>query len=255
MSRTGRNLKRTLPSLALLLTLPWARHVGAQQSGAQAGNEAKFLETRVPEFVVHGETLLDGTWKLARGPAPFRFGFEKILKKKFTDPEIAGPRFDLHLKDKTVREILDALCEADPRFAWSMDGATVNVFPRSVIGDDHYLLNRGMGSLELNNAVDIQDGLLAIVHQLPPPVEQVAISQIGGGDPYPPEPWTVTFKSMKVRQVMNRLTEHGGPCAIWIFGGSEDFRAFGFFNTDLCSPPPPPPSWAPKRVESPPKGL
>ena len=162
---------------------------------------------------------------------PFGFGFEKILKPTLSGPDLPDPSLELKLQGKSIREILDALCKADPRYTWSQDGSTVNFFPRAVVEDPTYLLNRKLPKLELKNATDVQDGLLAIHRQLPPPAEQIAQAQAGGDDPYPPEPWTVTSENVTVRKVINRLAQHGGRYGIWIFGGSKDFRAFGFFNT------------------------
>lgn len=233
MTQPDRNLERTFLFLALFLTALWAHGGGAQRPRSQAGPEQKFLEANVSEFEMHDQTVVEGLWELARVPAPFAFGFEHVLKKRFADPDIPDLRFNLRLRNMTVREILDALCQADSRYAWSTDGVTVNVFPRSVTSDSAYLLNRKFDRFELKNATDVQNGLLAIVHQLPPPVEQIAQAQAGGDDPYPAEPWTVTYYNLTVRKVANRLAAHGGPCGIWIFGGSEDFRAFGFFNTYL----------------------
>jgi len=230
MTQADKNLKRTFLAVALLLASP-----GAQQLGTEAGQIEKLLETKVAEFELQNLTLVDGLWKLARGPAPFGFGFEKVLKERLSDPDIPDPLLRLQLKDKSVREIIDALCQADARYTWSIDGTTVDFFPRAVISDPSYLLNRRLAKFELKDATDVQDGLLAIVRQLPPPVEQIAQAQVGGGDPYPPEPWTVTFENLTVRQLVNRLAAHGGQCAVWIFGGARDFRAFGFFNTFLCT--------------------
>jgi hypothetical protein len=134
----------------------------------------KLLDTRIPEFELHNETLLDGLWKLARGPVPFGFGFERILKSSLSDPDLPDPALNIQLKDKSLREILDALCRADTRYAWSMDEATVDFFPRAIINDPSYSLNRELPQFELKNATDVQNGLLAIVRQLPPPVEQIA---------------------------------------------------------------------------------
>ena len=249
MRRLKRNLKSPTVLLALSLVLPRPDGVRAEQSEPRSGS--RLLNTRVTEFEMHDETVLDGLWNLARGPSPFGFGFERVLKRRLTDSDIPDPRFSLELKGKTIREVLNALCEADHRFTWSMDGATVNVFPRAISNDASYLLNRKLERFELKNATDVQNGLLAIVNQLPPPVEHVAEAQIGGADPYPPEPWTVTFQNLTVRQVVNRLAAHGGRCGTWIFGGSMDFRTFGFFNTHLPSKRPPP--WVFKGIESRPK--
>jgi len=235
MKRAGRNLNHAILVLSLLFQAS-RLGAGAQQTVSQDAREDNFLDGKVPEFEVRDQSLLDALWNIARGPIPFSFGFEKVLKKNLADPDIPDPRFSLHLRDKTVREILDALCQADPRFTWSMDGSTANVFPRAIVNDPTYFLNRKLQNFGLKNATDVENGLLATVQQLPPPVEQIAEAQIGGGDPYPPAPWTVTYYNLTVRQVMNRLALHGGPCGIWIFGGAADFRAFGFFNTYLsCS--------------------
>lgn len=125
----GRNLKYAALFISFTVFFAVSRPFAAgQQSGAQSVPEDKFLNTMVPEFELRNQNLVDGLWKLAKDPAPFAFGFEKILKTKLADADIPDPKFNLQLKNKTVREVLDALCEADPRFTWSMDGATVNVF-------------------------------------------------------------------------------------------------------------------------------
>ena len=227
------NLKCAKYAAFLLVTTlsVFSARASAQQQVAEPGLKDKLLKTRVPEFELHNQTLLDGLWKLARGPVPFAFGFEKVLKSRLSDPDLPDPPLTLRLQDKSMREILDALCQADPRYTWSMDGDMVDFYPRATINDPSYLLNRKLERFELKNATDVQNGLLAIVRQLPPPIEQIAQAQVGGDDPYPPEPWTVTLENLTVRHVVNRLAAHGGPYGIWIFGGSMDFRAFGFFNT------------------------
>jgi hypothetical protein len=232
----------------IVLFMPHRPSRGERQSTRQDETADKFLNAKVAEFHMHGQTLVDGLWELDRGAVAFAFGFEGVLKRKLTDPDVQDVRFDLDVKNKTVREIFDALCQADPRFTWSVDEATVNIYPRAIVNNHSYLLNRKLESFELKNATDVDDGLLAIAHQLPPPVEQVAHAQVGGDDPYPPVPWTVTYHNLTVRQVVNRLTLHGGPCGIWIFGGSADFRAFGFFNT--CPGGKEPPPWIKKIIES-----
>ncbi len=251
MTRTDSNRGRALPFLLLFLTASWPDGVAAQQLSNQPAREPEFLEAKVSEFEMSNQTLLDALWRLSRIPALFGFGFEKVLKRRLSDPDIPEPHLSLRLKGKSVRQILDALCQADPRYTWTLDGATVNVFPKDVANEPSYLLNRKLEKFELKNATDVQNGLLAIVRQLPPPVEQVAEAQMGGADPYPLEPWTVTMENLTVRQVVNRLAAHGDPCAAWIFGGSKDFRTFGFFIPYFCSTQPPP--WIQKIIGSRPK--
>jgi hypothetical protein len=220
--------------LSLFLTM-CAGYASSAESRPDERRNRRFLDAKVADFQIKNQTLLDALWQLARGPVPFGFGFEKVLKQQLSDPEIVDPGLNLQLKEKSVREILDALCQADPRFTWSADGSTVNVFPRATIKDSSYLLNRRLPTFALTNATDAQNGLLAIARQLPPPAEQIAQAQVGGDDPYPPEPWTITLRDISVREAVNRIAAHGGPCAVWIFGGAKDFRSFGFFNTFRCS--------------------
>jgi len=205
----------------------------AQVTGVDAASEAlkeNVLPRKISDFAMTQGTLFDGLKSLSSGPVPFALGFEETLREKFTDPATLDPRFDLHLRNKTVGEILDALCAADSRYAWSVDGSAINVYPRATIGDVSYLLNRRLVKLNLNRIADIDQGLLAIAHQLPPPEEQLAHVQMGGDSSYPPQPWDASFQDLTVRQAINRLTAHMGPYACWVFHGSRDFRAFTFLR-------------------------
>ena len=111
---------------------------------------------------------------------------------------------------------------------WSTDDIFINVYSIKTVNDASYLLNRRLLRLDLKELTDIQQGLLAIVNQLPPPSEQVAVAQIGGDVSYPPEPWTTSYEHLTVRQALNRLVHHMGEQGSWAFTGSADFRAFAF---------------------------
>jgi hypothetical protein len=134
----------------------------------------------------------------------------------------------LHLTATTVRGALDAMCQSDGRYTWSTDDAFINVYPIKTVNLGSYLMNRRLTKLDLKELTDIQQGLLTIVNQLPPPREQVAIAQVGGDDTYPAEPWTTRYENLIVRQAINRLVRHMGERASWAFTGSTDFRAFAF---------------------------
>ena len=244
-------MRRTAQHVALLLLLLSPGRSLAQSVEGEYQSPKKLLAIKIPVFDVHNESLLDAVWKLAR-TAPFGFGFEKPLTGRFLDPDIPSPQLNLHLEDKSAGEILTALCEADSRYAWSIEGVTVNLFSRSVLNDRTYLLNRTIEMFELEKVTDIQVGLFAIARQLPLPAEHIAHVQIGGDDPYPPEPWTATYRNLTVRQILNRLATHGGPCGTWISGGSRELYTFGFFNTHLSSKKPPP--GVHKSTQPPPKG-
>ena len=67
--------------------------------------------------------------------------FEEIIRDKIQDdPRSVNIHFSLHLQNKTVREILIALCEADGRYSWSQDVDTMNVYPVAAEKDVSYLL-------------------------------------------------------------------------------------------------------------------
>jgi|SRR6202140_2747488 hypothetical protein len=200
-------------------------------SGSPGRFEDLVLSQEIPDFTMTQGTLFDGLKNLSSGPIPFGLGFEEVLRVRFADAAKPDPHFDLHLRNKTVREILNALCLADPRYTWSADGTTINVYPRVIIDDTSYLLNRRLVRFELNGITDIDQGLLAIVHQLPPPEEQIAHVQMGGDSSYPTEPWKASFQDLSVRQAINQLVAHMGPHACWIFHGSGDFRAFTFLRS------------------------
>ena len=216
--------------LLLVSALPLLHDARRPATPVEATTVDTVLNSEISAFNVNNETIEVGLKRLTFTSAAFAMGFEHELKSKQTDPPIEDPRLTLHLTATTVRDALDAMCHADGRYTWSTDDVFVNVYPIKTINDASYLMNRRLEKLELKELTDIQQGLLAIVNQLPPPKEQVAIAQIGIAveDAYPPEPWTTSYENLTVRQAINRLVRHMGERSSWAFTGSTDFRAFGF---------------------------
>lgn len=197
-------------------------------------------EARIPHFRLSGQTLEEGVLELAHGPAPFAFGFENILRDKVKDRTLPQRRLTLQLNGMTVAQILNSLCRADSRYTWSRDGSTINVYPRATVRDPSYLMNRRLKVFRVAGITHIDQGLLAIARELPPPIEQIAHVEIGGSVEYPAQPWTATFRNVTVRQVLNRLADHIGPRSSWVLYGSRQFREFGFYQGPA---PKGPPSW------------
>ena len=215
--------------LFLISPLSLVHEARRPETPVKVTTDESILTSEISAFNLNNETIEVGLKRLASRSAAFAMGFEHELKSKQTDPPIQDPRLTLHLTATTVREALDAMCHADGRYTWSTDGAFVNVYPIKTITDASYLMNRRLTKLDLKDLTDTQQGLLAIVNQLPPPKEQVAIAQIGvGDDSYPPEPWTTSYENLTVRQAINRLVRHMGERSSWAFTGSADFRAFAF---------------------------
>ncbi len=166
---------------------------------AQTTPPKEALDAKISSFGLVGQTIYDGLTRL----------------------------INLSLENKTVKEILDILCSMDVRYTWSQDGATINVYPRSKLGDTSYFLNRRLNRWQINDITDVQQGLLAIVEQLPGPREQVAITQFGGSLSYP-NAWKETFQNITVRQAINRVAGHLGARTYWQLTGSGEFRGFSF---------------------------
>jgi hypothetical protein len=215
--------------LFLISPLSLVREGRRPETPVKLATVESILNSEISVFNLNNESIEVGLKRLAT-PAAFAMGFEHELKSKQADPPIEDPRLTLHLTATTVHDALDAMCRADGRYTWSADDVFINVYPIKTLNDASYLMNRRLEKLDLKELTDIQQGLLAIVNQLPPPKEQVAIAQIGIGvdDAYPPKPWTISYKNLTVREAINRLVRHMGEQSSWAFTGSIDFRTFAF---------------------------
>jgi hypothetical protein len=191
--------------------------------------KAQDPDQRVADFKLSDQTLFDGLAILSSKRIPLALGFEEMLKAKFNNPPPQDLRFSLDLKDKTAAEIVATLCTMDSRYTWSRDDLTINVYPWVVIGDPAYLLNRKLAKLAVTKLPDPDHALLAIIQQLPPPLEQISYVGMGGDSSYV-APWDMTFQDLTVRQAINRLAAHMGSRSQWLFYGSRDFRSFAFFK-------------------------
>ena len=188
------------------------------------------LSNRVAHFDLTNATLIDGLSKLSNEPiAGLHLGIEEIIQDKFPELTDRSVRFSLSLHDVTVRDIIDTLCKSDRRFTWSVDGSSVNVYPRETVGISSYLLNRELDSIALKNIKSPSDALTTLMKLLPG--EQLGYRGIGLGinNDYP-EPWNAVFDNLTVRQLMNRLSEHNGPHGGWIWSGSRGRRFFAYFE-------------------------
>ena len=193
---------------------------------------AELVRTRVPKFAVRNGNILDGVAQLSASPTEISFSFEDVLKPTFKVPPLERPRFDVNLENRTISEILDAICHKDGRYTWSRDGLTINVYPQATIGDNRYLMNRRVPRFELKGVKSPGEAVFALVGQLPAPFEQIACAQLGGDTSYP-TPWNVSAREVTVRQALNMIARQLGPRGGWVFNGSRDFRTIGFHNRQI----------------------
>ena len=220
--------------LPLLLLLSFV--FSAQSVKADAGETVSAsLNQVVPEFALQDGALIDGVAELSSNPKlSIHVGLEEIIRPKIMDPRDRSIRFSVHLVNRTVRQILDTLCQYDARYTWSTDGSSLNVYPRATVDDPSYLFNQQLDRVYVENIPD-PDQALAQVH-LKLPTQQIGYMQTGGDNSYP-VPWTATFEHLSVRQFANRIAEHMGPNTAWVWQGGQNERMFTFlkggFHTDL----------------------
>ena len=217
-------------SVALLLIL-FAAAANKGQTGSVPTDDSpttSALIHLVAHFDMKDATLVDALSKLSLEPiADLHLGIEEIIRDNGSEVADRSVRFSLTLRDENVRDILDTLCKSDNRYTWSTDGSSVNVYPREIIGNSSYLLNRKLDSIALENINSPSDALNTLVRLLPG--EQLGVAQVGPYSGYP-ESWTASFSYLTVRQLMNRLSEHDGPRAGWIWSGFVGQRFFAYFE-------------------------
>jgi hypothetical protein len=224
-------LMKAAKRLAALLLVLTVRNSGQATSVRTADSPSTpALTLKVAQYDVTDLAIIDALSKLSDEPiAGLHLGIEEIIQDKFSEPMDRSVRFSLHLHDASVRAIIDALCDSDRRYMWSVDGSTVNFYPRKTVGDSSYLLNREVDSIALKDLNRPSDVLTSLMKLLPD--EQLGVAEIGiGMDPVYPQPWSVLFTHITVRQLMNRVSEHAGPRGGWIWNGSKGQRFFAYFE-------------------------
>lgn len=223
---------RALRTLALAALLLPALTFG-QRAKTPKGDEAPAkppLEARIDRFDVTDAILRDGLSVLSlKNIQGLHLGFEEIIRGKIQeDPRALSVHFSLHLANKSVRQVLDALCESDARYAWSEDAASVNVYPRAARPDPSYLLNLRIDHIAVNSIPDPDQGLTPLSKLFIG--QQIGYFGPGLGDNSYPEPWTTTFEHLTVRQFINRMAEHMGEQTSWVWQGGRDERMFTFLK-------------------------
>ena len=194
------------------------------------GRAKAALEARVSFFDVRDAILRDGLSDLSlKNVDGLHLGFEEIIRDDIQDDARAlSTHFSLHLENKSVRQILDALCQSDPRYTWSEDAASINVYPRAAKQDPSYLLNLRIDPIAVADIPDPDQALTPLSKLFPE--QQVGYFGPGLGDNTYSESWTAVFEHLTVRQFINRIAEHLGSRNSWVWGGGRQERMFTFLK-------------------------
>jgi len=214
-----------IPCLAVLyFTMSFGQEPPAKPTAA--GDDSPLLDQEVPHYEVTDGPFIEALSELSRNSSvPLHLGIELAMREHMSDPADHSVRFSLRFDHATVREILNAICNSDNRYAWSTDGPSINFYPRSRIDDRTDFLNLRIGRIELNSVPDPDQALTPLVKLFPD--EVIGYIQ-GGGDPSYREPWTVTLEHLTVREFTDRIAEHMGPSTAWVWQGGKDSRLFTF---------------------------
>jgi hypothetical protein len=181
------------------------------------------LDVKIPRFELQDGTVVEGASKLSSLTIPgVHLGLEEVLDSD-QGPAVAV-KFSVILEDATVRDVLNALCKYDSRYAWSVDGQTVNIYPRDT--DPNFLTNLRVDQIKFENVKDAYEALERLVRVLPK--QQLGYAGVGFSPAYR-EPWTASFNGLTVRQYVNRIAEHVEPNGGWVLSGSSSNRFFFFY--------------------------
>jgi hypothetical protein len=174
-------LLKTGSRVAILLLVLTAYNCG-QVTSVTTGDSpsTSALSNRLAHFDLTNATIIDALSKLSDEPiAGLHLGIEEIIQDKSSELPDRSIRFSLSLHDVTVRDIIDTLCKSDRRYTWSVDGSSLNVYPRETVGNPSYLLNRELDSIALKNINGPSDALTPLMKLVPG--EQLGYAGIGMG--------------------------------------------------------------------------
>ena len=230
-------LIESFQKLAALVLLLAAMSSGQVPVAADADHApaSSVLDYRIEHFEVKNGILRDGIAELISNVGEgLLIGVEEIPRGSIRqDPRTNAVHFSVRLENKTVRDVLNALCDSDPHYTWSADGASINVYPKAEAADRSYFPNLIIDRIVLD-AVPDPDQALTPLSKLFPEV-QVGYIQMGGENTYA-KPWTVTFERVTVRQFVNRIAEHIGAQTSWIWQGDQREKMFTFLRGGMGTP-------------------
>lgn len=224
-------MRRLDAAIFLTVLMGVTAHAQERHGPSQVRNlEQAPLDVRIGRFNVGDAILRDGISELSLKNVPgLHLGFEEIIRERIQDdPRAPGMHFSLHLENKSVKQILDALCAADRRYTWSKGGLSINVYPIATRDNQSYLLNQEVNRIRIQDIPDPDQALTPLSKLFPE--QQVGYFGPGLGSNAYGRPWTADFEHLPVRQFIDKIAEHMGSQTTWVWGGGKDERMFTFFK-------------------------
>lgn len=183
---------------------------GAQASTAPPGDLARALETRVKEFSLHKEPVIDGLLTLA-------YEYKLPLAIEYVDADLVRRPFEVSRRNVTVRQAVVALVMSLPQYRVDFSGGLVQVYSPNARRDPSSLLNMSISHFQ----VDHVDALSAsfrlwgeVFARLHP--GQGYAGHISGGALAPSGPKvTLDLRNAKVYEILNAIVVQDGG-AMWL---------------------------------------
>lgn len=193
-----------------------------------SGPDADALQQRIAGLQLVNQTIVDGLAKLSEVTG-VSYSVEYELTNTISDSAPPLKRVTTSIPPETISMTLDQLCAADRSYTWTHTRTAVNVFPKKLEQDQHYLLNQRIPLLAFVDITDAKAAVFSVVSQVGGRKQQIAVLQSGTSLSFP-KPWTATFSNVTVRQAFDYIAQHLGPTFGWQFGGADDFRVLTFHD-------------------------
>ncbi len=218
-----------------LLLLWLLSPVGLRGQGSKPNEAtADLLQQPIHELSLKNQYFMDGIVKLDTLASGFGFSVEIILPPPQA-PQPTNPRFTARTSGVTLAEALDWLCTVDPRYTWSRDGTTINIFPQTSLEEKNYYFTRRLSHLVFRDERNAFDALPKVLTPISSPKE--AVLTLKGVRDYQ-IPLSATLTNITVREALNRLRQHLSPTEGWMVTGNQEVMLFIVYDTITLRPAP-----------------
>ncbi|MFI5176281.1 MAG: hypothetical protein ACHQKY_15580 [Terriglobia bacterium] len=218
-----------------LVLLWFLSPVGLRGQGSKPNEAtADLLQQPIQELSLENQRFMDGIVKLDTLVSGLGFSVEYILSPPRA-PLPTDPRFTTKITGVTLAEALEWLCKLDPRYTWSRDGTTINIFPRTSLEEKNYYFTRKLSHLVFREERNAYDAVEKVLTPISSPKE--AVLTLKGVRDYQ-TPLSATFTNITVREALNRLIQHLSPTEGWMVFGNQEVMMLTAYDTITLRPAP-----------------